>query len=91
MAKQEIVAKKVNELKAMKVPKLHNESKPKHQYLKEERRMSAEEQEIGRSSCPVKLEQKALVQSKKVVFNISYQPKDKKTLLTNLFHHTEYL
>nr|CDP91518.1 Bm8562 [Brugia malayi] len=64
MVEQEIAAIKLNKLKAMKVPKLRTESIPKRQYL-----MSTQEQEINQSSSPTKLEQKELVQSKKVVFN----------------------
>ncbi|EFO18333.2 hypothetical protein LOAG_10161 [Loa loa] len=57
IAKQDIVAKKVN-TKTMKVSKLQNESKPRHQHLEEERPVSTEEQKISQLSSPLKLEQK---------------------------------
>ncbi|EJW85912.1 hypothetical protein WUBG_03175, partial [Wuchereria bancrofti] len=60
VVEQEIAAIKLNTLKAMKVPKLRNESIPKRQYL-----MSTQGQKINQSSSPIKLEQKELVQSKK--------------------------
>ncbi|VDN92761.1 unnamed protein product [Brugia pahangi] len=70
MVEQEIAAIKLNKLKAMKVPKLRTESIPKRQYL-----MSTQEQEINQSSS-TKLGQKELVQSKKVVFNVSFKNRE---------------
>ncbi|KAM3725063.1 Nucleolar protein [Dirofilaria immitis] len=60
---QKVAAKKLNELKAMKVPKLQNELESKRQYLKEER-LPVSEQKISQSSTPMKIERKELMKSK---------------------------
>lgn len=71
VTQEEIPAKKANELKVIKVPKSENGSKPKHQYLKDERPVSTKEKGSQLPSL-AKLEQKELMQSKKVVINLSY-------------------
>lgn len=70
MTQREKIAKKGKELKTIKVPTMENGSKLEHQYLKEEGPVSTEKKE--RRQSPIKLEQKELVQSKKIVFNLSY-------------------
>uniref|UniRef100_A0A8R1XTE0 Uncharacterized protein n=1 Tax=Onchocerca volvulus TaxID=6282 RepID=A0A8R1XTE0_ONCVO len=69
-AEQKIAAKTVKAKNSTiketaKTKRLMNESESKHQCLKEERSVSAEEQKICQSSSPVEIEQKELVQSKK--------------------------
>ncbi|CAG9540273.1 unnamed protein product [Cercopithifilaria johnstoni] len=65
VTQREVAAKNVDESKVIKVPKLGNGSKPKYQYLKEERSVSTEEGKRKKPSSPIKREQKELVQSKK--------------------------
>ncbi|VDK69643.1 unnamed protein product [Onchocerca ochengi] len=76
-AEQNIAAKTVKAKNSTiketaKTKRLMNESESKHQCLKEERSVSAEEQKICQSSSPVEIEQKELVQSKKVILNLLY-------------------
>ncbi|KAM3725065.1 DNA mismatch repair protein [Dirofilaria immitis] len=75
---QKVAAKKLNELKAMKVPKLQNELESKRQYLKEER-LPVSEQKISQSSTPMKIERKELMKSKNVRYLSLLLSKDERT------------